>query len=86
MGRRIIKKDDGKYALFSSIVDDFLCDDCTEKELHDYMLELSIESFDESFKLNMKMIEKGLVGSKEENYEYFCEQRDAVHNREDENE
>ncbi len=83
MGQRIIKKDDGKYAVFSSIVDDFLCDDCTEQELHDVLLELSIESFEAHLKLNMKLIKKGIGVDPEEDYEYFCRQRDVVHNREE---
>jgi len=33
MGWSVVKQPDGKFAIFSSIVDDIICYDCTEEEI-----------------------------------------------------
>jgi hypothetical protein len=38
MSRQIIKKDNGKYAIWSSIVDDFIFDDITKEEYMEFRL------------------------------------------------
>jgi len=38
MGREIIKQPDGKYALWSTIVDDFILTDCEPEEITAYEL------------------------------------------------
>jgi len=39
MGRQIILKDNGKYAIFSTVVDDFLLDEATEEEVIEFFIE-----------------------------------------------
>ena len=36
MGQQIVKQPDGRYAIFSSVVDDFIVIDATPRELIDY--------------------------------------------------
>ena len=43
MGRRIIKKDNGLYALWTTVCDDFLLDDVTQEEVVEYMSEQAKE-------------------------------------------
>lgn len=39
MAHQIIKQPDGKYAIWSSIVDDFVITDCTLKEYIEFLIE-----------------------------------------------
>jgi hypothetical protein len=54
MGRCILKQKDGKYCVFSSIVDDIICYDSTKEELLNWWLEEErkkvTKKFDEWFK------------------------------------
>lgn len=38
MARQVIKKDNGKYAYFSTILDDFLLDDCSQQDIVDFRI------------------------------------------------
>jgi len=43
MGRKLIKQPNNKYSIFSSIVDDFIVWNATEKEIIDFYVEEEIE-------------------------------------------
>jgi len=43
MGKQIIKQSDGKYCIWSTIVDDILFYDMTKKEVYDHFKQCSIK-------------------------------------------
>jgi len=55
MGQQIIKKDDGKYAIWSTIVDDFLVDYATKEEIIEYLREKTLREFDRDIEQRFEM-------------------------------
>ena len=58
MGRQIIKQPNGKYAIFSSIVDDFVFANATAKEMIDFCVEEEASKIRESIKHIIDMLDK----------------------------
>lgn len=59
MPSQIIKQPDGKYAIFSTVVDDFEVTDCTPKELIGYMAKRAARRAREETKETINQIERG---------------------------
>ncbi len=78
MSKKLYKKKNGKYALWTTVCDDFLIDDATEKELHDYILKEMIEDFEEDFKKKIEEIENIIFSLGPKTYEEACELRDRT--------
>ncbi len=78
MGRRIIKKDNGLFAVWTTICDDFLMDDATKKEVIEYLSEdakqRAIEDLERQFEHNLHM---------HMDYEERCDRRDEIHGKKD---
>jgi len=58
MSKYIIRQPDGKYALWSSIVDDFLCCDLTIDDVKEIYLEDAKDSIEDIIKRQLKSIDK----------------------------
>lgn len=85
MGRQIIKKDNGKYAIWSTVVDDFLFDDITEEEWTKFRIEESIEETKKSVQRYFEEVKEGIHKNNPfaMTYEEACKTRDEVHNEGD---
>lgn len=59
MGQQIIKQPNGKYCLFSSIVDNITCYDMTPEEIVDFWTEQSREDFERKVKEIIGKLESG---------------------------
>lgn len=59
MGRQVIKQPDGKYAIFSSIVDNFIAVNATKEEVFDFFIEESIEDIKRTIGDKIKILEEG---------------------------
>ena len=79
MGQRIIKKDNGLYAVWTTICDSFLMDDVTKEEVIEQLSEWAKEDAKERLKMQF---EHNLHISTD--YEGYCETRDRLHSEEEE--
>lgn len=59
MGQQIIKQPNGKYALWSSIVTDFVLLDATPADIVDYMADNERENIERGVNRKVEMIERG---------------------------
>jgi hypothetical protein len=59
MGNQIIKQPNGKYAVFSSVVDDFVFYNATPKDLIDYFAKHEVEKITQFVEETVKGIDKG---------------------------
>jgi len=74
MGRRIIKKDNGLYAVWTTVCDNFLMDDVTQEELIETLSEWAKENEVERLKMQFK---NNLYIHTD--YDERCERRDELH-------
>lgn len=84
MGQRIIKKQDGKFAVWTTICDNFLIDDATEQELYDFLLQDKMDDFREDYKRTMKKVNSEDYNSTQKEYEEMCRIRDDIHGKKEE--
>ena len=85
MGRQVVKQPDGNFAIWSSVVDDFILGDATEEEIREFWIKESLyralekakEDMDESF----ETIKKYGHDTWGQTYEEYIELRDSVHNQ-----
>lgn len=59
MSRQIIKKPDGKYAIWSTIVDDFIIDDTSKKELKNFLFVEMVKRHKKELNEILKHIDAG---------------------------
>jgi len=59
MGRQIIKQPDGKYCVFSSLTDDFICWDATPEEIIEMEVSYARETITERINKTVKDLEAG---------------------------
>ena len=59
MGRQIIKQPDGKYSIWSSIVDNFIITDCTKEEYIEFAINEEKEKIKEQLNEIFEIIEEG---------------------------
>lgn len=74
MGRRIIKKKNGLFAVWTTVCDNFLLDDVTQEELIETLSEWAKE--DERKRLEDQINNNRFIYN---NYEERCELRDELH-------
>ena len=88
MPRQIIKKDNGKYAIWSTIVDDFIFDDITIEEYIAFRREEDANDAEKTIRKIVGEMESGKkpYGQFTKTYEEACEWRDEVHKDENVNE
>ena len=83
MGRQIAKQPNGLYAVWSSVVDDFIVEDATEEEIRNWWIKDAIEDATERANRNLNdsfmKIEKSSVDNWGDDYKYLAEIRDEVH-------
>lgn len=78
MGHQIIKQPDGRLAVFSSVVDDWIITDATQRELEDYYAE---EAAEKARKVTRRICEAVLAGNARKVYYQFAisfEEADAL--------
>ena len=82
MGRQIIKQPDGKFCVWSTIVDDFIIIDATPEEI----IEIYIEEKSEEIKRSVYEVvdlldqnKKPFYYSYDMTYEEACELRNRIH-------
>ena len=81
MGHQIIKQPDGKYAIWSSVVDDFIAGDLDRA---DVLIEFAQDAFKESIHRTSRLLELVDAGGKPYHqftltYEKAMERRESVH-------
>lgn len=59
MGRSIVKQPDGKYAVWSTVVDNFVCQDMTRDELKDFFAEEAVEQARQEVDRQLSRIAEG---------------------------
>lgn len=74
MGRRIIKKKNGLFAVWTTVCDDFLLDDVTQEEMIETLSEWAKK--DERKRLETQIKNNMCI---HEDYEERCELRDEIH-------
>lgn len=74
MGRRIIKKKNGLFAVWTTVCDDFLMDDVTKEEMIEKLSEWAKE--DEVERLKHQLENNICIHT---DYEERCELRDELH-------
>jgi hypothetical protein len=82
MGYSVVRQPDGKLALFSSVVDDFLCTDATEDEIVDVLTILEQGRMDAAVKSWREDVEKVAAGERYlggRSYEEAVEAIERVH-------
>lgn len=83
MGQQIIKQPDGKFAVWSSIVDDFIITDATVEEI----VEIEVEEFRETITKKIERITTTLnhgelpYGIFTLTYEEACSIRNRIHGK-----
>jgi len=82
MGRQVVKQPNGLYAVWSSIIDDFIFEEATEKELRQWWLAEcimnAIEKSDKDLNEAFENIEKYGIDKFGDTYEDLVEIRDRV--------
>jgi len=85
MGRQIILKNNGKFAVWSSIVDDFIFDDITKEEYIEFRKKEECERIEKDL---LDIFISLAEGEPERNYYQFvmsyedaCKLRDEIHNK-----
>ena len=59
MGQQIIKQPNGRYAIWSSIVDDFLADNLTQNDVISFIVELEVERITTRIINTIKKLNRG---------------------------
>jgi len=59
MGKQIIKQPNGKFALWSTIIDHFICYDCTEEDLVKFQLQDYEKKIREDMHSRIEILNKG---------------------------
>ena len=59
MGSQIIKQPNGKYAIFSSIVDDIVFYEATEKDIVKYFVDREVERITQHVRETIESLDKG---------------------------
>lgn len=73
MGRQIIKKKNGLYAVWSTIVDDFIMDDMTDEQV----VSIFVEEAKEQMTINVKTIISDLNENKNPYYQFAMTYEEA---------
>ena len=82
MGRQIIKKPNGKFAIWSSIVDDFIYDDIYIKDYIQIRRDEAANQAEDDIWEIVKQLDKGKPYAQfQMTYEEAVETRNRVHNR-----
>ena len=79
MGRQIIKKKNGLFAVWTTICDNFLMDDVTQEEMIDQLSERAKE--DEIYRLEIQLKHNLYIRT---DYKERCDLRDKIHGKKDE--
>lgn len=74
MGRLIIKKENGLFAVWTTVCDDFLMDDVTQEEMIETLSEWAKE--EERERLEIRIKNNMCIHT---DYEEYCELRDEIH-------
>lgn len=60
MGWRLVKKSEGVYNIFSTVVDDFVYTDCTEEEVYEIFREKAIDEANRETETRFLMLKEGI--------------------------
>ena len=87
MGRQIIMQPDGRFAIWSSVVDDFILRDATEKDVIIKYMDHALDGLEERVRIAISTVQ---AGHAERSYSQFamtwkeaCELREVVHGGEE---
>lgn len=79
MGHILVKQPDGRFAMWSTMIDDFIAEDLTEKEMIEYESEAAKKHEIEIMKQLFDDLEKGKYEPM--TYQECLDQRDEIHGK-----
>ena len=79
MGKAIVKQPDGRYAIFSSVVDNFIYLNCTESELIDLLAEEAAQDSKRNTKIMLKRIKKGIPAGRHGGWDGYVNHVKSIH-------